>query len=84
MGLLKTLAILIIVYYAFKIVGRYIMPLFVNRMVKNVEKKFREQQQTKYETQGTVGETVIDKKPSKNKQSNTNVGDYVDFEEVND
>ncbi len=84
MGLLKTLAILIIVYYAFKIIGRYVMPLFVNRMVKNVEKKFREQQQTKYETQGTVGETVIDKKPSNNKQSNTNVGDYVDFEEVND
>lgn len=49
----------------------------------NVEKKFKEQQghyQT-HQQKTKVGETVIDKAPRK-EQSNKNVGEYVDFEEV--
>jgi len=84
MGVLRTLAIIIIVYYAFKFIGKYIMPLFLKRMVNNVEKKFNEQQKKQYEpTKGTVGETVIAKKPTI-KEGNKNVGDYVDYEEINE
>jgi ribosomal protein S17E len=85
MGLLRTIAIIIIVYYAFKFIGRYILPLFVKRMVDNVEKKYKEQHQNQYQDEkAKVGETVIDIKPSKIKESNKNVGDYVDYEELND
>lgn len=28
------------------------------------------------------GETIIDKKPKQNQKTNENVGDYVDFEEI--
>ncbi len=45
MGLLRTIAIIIIVYYAFKFIGKYIMPLFIKQVVKNVEKKMRDQQE---------------------------------------
>jgi uncharacterized protein involved in cysteine biosynthesis len=87
MGLLRTIAIIIVVYYAFKFIGKYIMPLFLRRVVTNVEKKMREQQQ-QYENEnenvGNVGETVIAKKPQTTKQSNNTVGDYVDYEEVKD
>ncbi|MGV6845192.1 MAG: DUF4834 family protein [Lutibacter sp.] len=83
MGLLKTLLIIIVVYYAFKFIGKFILPIFMNKMVKNVEKKFNEQQ-NKYEPQGEVGETVITKKPKYKKQSKNSVGDYVDFEEISD
>ena len=84
MGLLKTIAIIIIVYYAFKFIGKYIMPLFLKRVVKNVEKKMREQQENQYkEETGNIGETVIDKKPQSRK-SNKEVGDYVDYEEIKD
>lgn len=85
MGLIRTLAIIIIVYYAFKFIGRYILPLFVKHMVDNVERKYKEQQQNQYQDEKEkVGETVIDIKPSKIKESNKNVGDYVDYEELND
>jgi len=85
MGLLRTIAIIIIVYYAFKFIGKYIMPLFLKRVVKNVEKKMREQQENQYkEEAGNVGETVIDKKPTNMKESSKNVGDYVDYEEIKD
>lgn len=85
MGLLKTIAILIIVYYAFKLISKYILPLFLVRMVKNVEKKMQ-QQQGKYNNteEGEIGETVIDKKPNTQKSSNKEVGEYIDYEEIKD
>ena len=88
MGLLRTLAIIVIVYYAIKFIGRYILPLFVRKVVDNVEKKMRDQQQQHQNQQekssGKVGETVIAKKPSDYKEGNKDVGDYVDYEEVKD
>ncbi|REE82217.1 hypothetical protein BX611_1763 [Lutibacter oceani] len=85
MGLLRTIAILVIIYYAFKFFSRYIAPIFLKKVINNVEKKYKEQQQNKYEeTAGKVGETVIAKKPVEPKESNKDVGDYVDYEEVKD
>lgn len=84
-GLLKTIAIFIIIYYALKFFSRYIAPFFIKKMVDNVEKKFKEQQQNYEDTpKGNVGETVIDKKVPAKKESNNNVGDYVDYEDVDD
>jgi transposase-like protein len=82
MGLLKTLAIIVIVYYVLKFVSRFILPLFVQKIVKDVQKKYTEQQQH-YDTSGKVGETVISKRPNEPK-SNKEVGDYVDYEEIKD
>ncbi|WP_456460896.1 DUF4834 family protein [Lutibacter sp.] len=86
MGLLKTIAIIIIVYYVLKFISRYILPLFIKQVVNNVEKKFREQQQQNQPANdgGKVGETVIAKKPSRPKESNKDVGDYVDYEDINE
>ena len=88
MGLLRTLAIIVIIYYAIKFIGRYILPLFVGKIISNVEKKMRDQQQQFNDQQQKitekVGETVIAKKPSDYKEGNKNIGDYVDYEEVKD
>jgi len=86
MGLLKTIAILIIVYYIFKFFSKYIAPIFLKKVISNVEKKYREQQQNQNNAtpDGKVGETVIEKKPSVNNEGNKNVGEYVDYEEVKD
>lgn len=84
MGLLKTIAIILIVYYVFKFISRYILPFFLKKMVENVQQKFNEQQQSQQQpAKGKVGETVISKVPSEPK-SNKEVGDYVDYEEVKD
>ncbi|GGK57826.1 MULTISPECIES: DUF4834 domain-containing protein [Flavobacteriaceae] len=85
MGLLKTIAILVIIYYAFKFFSRYIAPIFLKKVIDNVEKKYKEQQQNHQQKEdGKVGETVIAKKPVGPKESNKDVGDYVDYEEVKD
>jgi len=86
MGLLRTIAIIIIVYYVLKFISKYILPLFFKKMVDKVQKKYTEQQEQQQQNtyEGKVGETVIAKKPAEPKESNKNVGDYVDYEEVKD
>lgn len=85
MGFLRTVIIIIITYYILSFLSKYILPLFLKSMVRNAEKKFREQQQSQQENaNGKVGETVITKKPENQKDSNKNVGDYIDYEEIKD
>jgi len=79
------IVILILGYYAFKWLARVFLPIMMQKAVRNFEKKAREQQGYQ-NPQDNVreGETVIDKQPSPSKESNNNVGEYVDFEEVDD
>ena len=84
MNFLRTIAIILIVYYVFKFISRYILPIFLKKMVDNVQQKFNEQQQNQQQAaKGKVGETVISKVPNEPKSSK-DVGDYVDYEEVKD
>lgn len=85
MGLLKTIAILIIVYYIFRFFSRYIAPIFLKKVIDKAEEKFREQQQYQQpKKEGNVGETVIDKKAPFSKEGSKEVGEYIDYEDVNE
>lgn len=82
MGLLRTIFIILIIVYGFKIISRYILPFFLKRFIKNVQNRANQQQQNQQQPDMKVGETVIDKKPQDTNQSNNSVGEYVDYEEV--
>lgn len=76
---------LILGYYAFKWLARVLLPVLMQKVVRNFEKKAREQQGYQAPPENVKeGETVVDKKPVQRKESNTNVGEYVDFEEVDE
>ncbi len=83
MGLLKTIFILLLVYYGLKFLTKLFAPFLVKKAVDTMQKKaskFQNQQQA--QTNVKEGETVIDKAP-RNAQGHTKpVGDYVDFEEI--
>lgn len=84
-GFVRTIFIIVLIYYAFKIIGRFVFPLLLKKMMGNVEKKFNEQQRgsSTNQTQSKEGETVIDKTPNQTKKFNDNAGgDYVDYEDV--
>lgn len=84
-GFLRTILILILVYYALKWLGRILFPVLFQKAVKNFEEKASAYQHYP-DTDPKVkeGETVIDKTPRQNRGSNNRVGEYVDFEEVDD
>jgi len=82
MGLLRTILVILLIYYGFKMISRYLLPFFLKRFIKNVQNRANQQEQNQEHPEVKVGETVIDKKPQDTNQSNNSVGDYVDYEEV--
>ena len=80
-GLIKTLAIIFLIYYSFKIIARYVLPIFIKRTINKMEDKFKAQQETQ-QPQGKVGETIIDKRPHIASKKKNNSSEYIDFEEV--
>jgi hypothetical protein len=82
MGLLRTILIILTFYYGFKLISRYVLPFFLKRYINKVQDRARQHHQNQQQSNVKVGETVIDKKPLNTNQSNNNVGEYVDYEEV--
>lgn len=81
---IRTILIIVIIYYALKFIGRIVFPMFFKRMMNNVEKKFNDQQSNNSTSERKVkeGETIIDKTPNQPSKSNNDVGEYVDYEDV--
>lgn len=82
-GFVRTILIIIVVYYVLKVIGRFAAPIIIKKAASKFEERFKNQQQPA-EPQSKVGETIIEKKPSSSKTSNDNVGEYVDYEEVDE
>lgn len=73
-SLIRVFLIIVIVYYAFKIIGK----IFVGSLMNQAKSNIREnQRQANHKKEGEVT-IVTDRKSS----SNRNEGEYVDFEEV--
>lgn len=81
-GFLRTLLILLLIYYGFKFFVRLFGPYLFKKAVDTMKKKTEEHFGQQQETTVKEGETIIDKKPKNNTSSNKDVGEYVDFEEI--
>ena len=83
MGLLKTIAFLLLFYYAFKFFARLFAPFLMKKVVNKMQEKAQQQYQGQ-QPKSTVkeGETVIDTSTVKNQKGSNKVGEYVDFEEI--
>ncbi|NQU52401.1 MAG: DUF4834 family protein [Bacteroidetes bacterium] len=81
-GFARTLLILVIIYYGIRIVTKYVLPLLVDKGLKNMQQKMQDQQRQHQQPSKPDGEVTIesDKKGSQNKSKDK--GEYVDFEEV--
>lgn len=83
-GFLRTILIILLVYYGLKILMRLFAPYLVQYMSKKMQERFtgQNQQQNKTKNQPKEGETVIDKMPYQEKTSDKKVGEYIDYEEI--
>lgn len=86
MGLLRTIFIIVLVYYLFKVLSRIFAPFLMKYAAKKAGERFGDQfgqfqKQGQQEPLKKEGEITIDKIP-KTKTSNKDVGDYVDYEEI--
>jgi len=89
MGLLRTILIILLVYFGFKILARLFAPLLLRFVAKKAEQQFgdqfggfQNQAKQRQQQRQKEGETVIDKMPNENRKSNEKVGEYIDYEEI--
>ena len=85
-GFVRTLLIILLIYFGIKIIGRLLTPFLIKYVSKKAEQRFGDQfgqfkNREQREKPVKEGEVTIDKMP-KTKASNKDVGDYVDYEEI--
>ena len=83
MAFLKTILIILLVYYLLKFLAKLFAPKILNYAAKKTESHFREafdnQRPFNQEEEESV---IINKKPSSKKNDSEKVGEYIDFEEL--
>jgi len=83
-GFVRTILIILLIWYGVKILTRLFAPYLMRYVAKKAEQKFGQQFNTQQRPQPKQkeGEISIDKMPKHNTSGNKNVGEYVDYEEI--
>ena len=81
-GFIRTLFIIGIIYFGIRLISRYILPMLVEKGVKNMQQKMNEQQKQNNRSARNDGDVTIEYDKKNTPNHNSNQGDYVDFEEV--
>ena len=85
MSLLRTILILIIIYYVVQLFTRYIFPaLFRNYVNSKVNEFERRQKKQQRKATRKEGEITIDYSPDSSRKDKLSKGEYVDYEEIKD
>lgn len=79
MQLLRTILIIVLVYYMVKLIARYVLPLLARYFIRKAQNDI----QAKEGKSKKQGEMNIEYSPDK-KQPTDKLGEYVDYEEVKD
>ena len=82
---MKVLAIIFLTYFFFKYIIRLIAPFLIKRFVNKIQDKFRQEFNQQYKSNDSKeGEVTIENKKKSSNSKTDKVGDYVDFEEVDE
>ena len=79
---LRTLVIIAIIYFGIRLFTRYILPMLVDKGIKNMQQKMNSQQRYNQRPSRSEGEVTIERNRTNRHNEERNQGEYVDFEEV--
>ncbi|MCO6499083.1 MAG: DUF4834 family protein [Vicingus serpentipes] len=89
MQLLRTIAIIFIIYYGLRLLSRYVFPFLLKRWVNKKMGQFQNQTQNQFDNEKKAKDYVkqhegeVKIKTKKNSKTETDgIGDFVDYEEV--
>jgi cytochrome c biogenesis protein CcdA len=74
---LRTVGIIVIIYYGLKFLGRLLFPIVIKKAVNNMQAR-----QSTYTERKPEGEVTVEKKSGQQGRHTKDEGEYVDFEEV--
>jgi hypothetical protein len=82
-SIVRTILIILLIYFAFKLFITVVWTndpeIFLKKIGNKVQQQFNQQAPGE---KAKKGEVVIEKKPKKGRKSNKNVGEYIDYEEI--
>ena len=81
---MRTLAIIFLTYLLLKYLGRILVPILLKRFASKMKDRFQGQFNQQNSPVEEEGEVSIKTKPKKSKTDTNDMGEYVDFEEVDD
>ena len=81
-GFARTVLILIGIYFVFKIVARFLLPILLKKMVERAAHNMANQQNFSKERMKKEGEINVDYVPKKGKKIDDSDGEYVDYIEI--
>jgi len=81
-GLFRTIIFIAVIYFLVRLFTRYILPLILNKKIKDMQQKMHNQQKQQHRTNRSEGDVTIEYENNRNKNHGQNKGEYVDFEEV--
>ena len=81
---MKTIAIIFLTYLLLKYLGRILAPILLKRFASKMKDRFQGQFNQQNSPVEEEGEVSIKTKPKKSKTDTNDMGEYVDFEEVDD
>lgn len=80
MQILRTILIIVVIYYLAKLFARYVLPLLARYFIRRSQKVYQKQyQQPKRKT----GEMNVEYHPENEKKLD-DLGEYIDYEEIKD
>ena len=82
MGFLRTILIIMLIYYGIKFLGRLLAPVLLKRFAKKMQDRFQQQYQDPQNPPQEEGKVTLEKTNTSTKTKLNDVGDYVDFEEL--
>lgn len=82
---MKVLAIIFLTYFFFKYTIRLLAPFIIKRFANKMQDKFRQEFNQQYKNNDSKeGDVTIENKKKSSNSKTDKVGDYVDFEEVDE
>jgi hypothetical protein len=87
MGFLKTILIILLVYYTLKLFAKWFGPIIFGYAARKTEKHFRERFEQfqgfqDQEENTNEGEISINKKTVQRNKNSEQIGEFIDFEEI--
>ena len=81
-GLLKFLLWFFFIFYLIKLIVRLLIPILLKRFANKMQDRFNQHHQHQQESFKKEGEVTVEKTNFSRKKKSEVLGEYVDFEEV--
>ena len=82
---MKVLAIIFLTYFFFKYTIRLLAPFLIKRFANKMQDKFKQEFNQQHKNSDLKeGEVTIENKNKSSNSKSNKVGDYIDFEEVDE